>query len=182
MDCRRSASWHASHLWGIGPDLVKKWALAKLAETAVDMIEAIIPIIFISKILIFHNQGHSQLLGLGGRDLLSWLHQRRSSALCCQRFCQSPSHWYNGRRIGFCNILWDSNLQVGDFLSSVLNKMATEGKMRTHKTWNDSGLKWTNMVGFWPCWYDSKYASPGEITWRSGLISGKPQPKVVGRL
>ena len=42
----------------------------------------------------------------------------------------------------------DSNLQVGDFLSSVLNKMAIEGKMRTHKTWRDSGLKWTDMVGF----------------------------------
>ena len=89
----------------IGPDLVKKWALEKLVETAVDMIEVIIPIIFISKILIFHNQGHSQLLGLAGRDLLSWLHQRRSSALCCQRFRQSPSLRYNGRRIGFCNIL-----------------------------------------------------------------------------
>ena len=70
----------------IGPDLVKKWALEKLAETAVDLINVIIPIIFISKILIFPNQGHSQLLGLGGRDLLSWLHQRRSSALRCQKF------------------------------------------------------------------------------------------------
>ena len=89
----------------IGPDLVKKWALEKLVETAVDMIEVIIPIIFISKILIFHMQGHSQLLGLAGRDLLSWLHQRRSSALCCQRFRQSPSLRYNGRLIAFCNIL-----------------------------------------------------------------------------
>ena len=82
----------------IGPDLVKKWALEKLVETAVDMIEVIIPIIF-------HIQGHSQLFGLAGRDLLSWLHQRRSSALCCQRFCQSPALRYNGRLIGFCNIL-----------------------------------------------------------------------------
>ena len=89
----------------IGPDLVKKWALEKLVETAVDMIEVIIPIIFISKILIFHNQGHSQLLGLAGRDLLSWLHQRRSYALSCQRFRQSPALHYNGRRIVFCNIL-----------------------------------------------------------------------------
>ena len=31
---------------------------------------------------------------------------------------------------------------------TLTNKMAIEGKMRTHKTWRDSGLKWTDMVGF----------------------------------
>ena len=36
--------------------------------------------------------------------------------------------------------------QVGDFLSAVLNKMAESGKMKTHKAWRDSELKWTEMV------------------------------------
>jgi len=42
--------------------------------------------------------------------------------------------------------LLPSDKMVGDFLSALLNKMADSGKMKTHKAWRDSGLKWTEMV------------------------------------
>merc|ERR1719397_1629068 len=42
--------------------------------------------------------------------------------------------------------LLPSDKMVGDFLSAVLNKMAESGKMKTHKAWRDSGLKWTEML------------------------------------
>ena len=35
---------------------------------------------------------------------------------------------------------------VGEFLSAILNSLASSGKMKTHKAWKDSGLKWTDFV------------------------------------
>ena len=35
---------------------------------------------------------------------------------------------------------------VGKFVSAILNNLASSGKMRTHKAWRDSGLKWTDFV------------------------------------
>ena len=35
---------------------------------------------------------------------------------------------------------------VGEFISAILNSLASSGKMKTHKAWKDSGLKWTDFV------------------------------------
>lgn len=35
---------------------------------------------------------------------------------------------------------------VGEFVSAILNNLALSGKMKTHKAWKESGLKWTDFV------------------------------------
>jgi len=95
------------------PDLVKKWVLEKLVETAVDMIE-VIPNFWDSLAEIF-------------------CHSFSSAALPLNVIKDSAN-------------LLPSDKMVGDFLSAVLNKMAESGKIKTHKAWRDSGLKWTDML------------------------------------
>ena len=42
--------------------------------------------------------------------------------------------------------LLSTESEVGAFLSALLNQLARAGKMKTHKSWKDSGLKWTDFV------------------------------------
>ena len=39
-----------------------------------------------------------------------------------------------------------SESEVGAFLAALLNQLARAGKMKTHKSWKDSGLRWTDFV------------------------------------
>ena len=110
------------------PDLVKNCVLEKLVEMSVDMIE-VVPNFWESLAEIFSPSFNSATLPLSAiKDSANLLPSDKM-----------VSHFSLTQSLTF-------KPQVGDFLSAVLNKMAVGGKMKTHKAWRDSGLKWTDMV------------------------------------